>query len=44
MRGRWPDLLMALVPIGLAIFTFVVLVDPSVQPAIVNERLALARV
>jgi signal transduction histidine kinase len=33
---------MALVPIGLAIFTFVVLVDPNVQPAIVNERLALA--
>lgn len=41
-RGRWADVLLALVPIGLAIFTFVVLVEPSVQPAIVNVRLALA--
>src|SRR4029078_11997713 len=40
-RGRWPELFMALVPIGLAIFTFVVLVEPDVQPAIVNLRLAL---
>jgi signal transduction histidine kinase len=33
---------MALVPIGLAVFTFVVLVEPRVWPAIVNLRLALA--
>lgn len=42
MRGRWPELLMALVPLGLAIFTFIVLVEPNVQPAIVNLRLGLA--
>jgi signal transduction histidine kinase len=33
---------MALVPILLAILTFLVLVEPDVQPAIVHERLALA--
>ena len=33
---------MAVVPIALAIFTFLVLVEPNVQPAIVNLRLALA--
>ena len=41
-RGRWSELLMAVVPIALAIFTFLVLVEPNVQPAIVNLRLALA--
>ncbi len=33
---------MALVPIALAVFTLVVLVDPGVPPAIVNLRLSLA--
>ena len=33
---------MAVVPIALAIFTFLVLVEPNVEPAIVNLRLALA--
>ena len=33
---------MALVPIAMAVFTLVVLVEPGVQPAIVNLRLALA--
>ena len=42
-RGRWAEVLMALVPIGLAIFTFGVLVEPSVQAAIVNLRLATPR-
>ena len=41
-RGRWAVVLMALVPIGLALFTFLVLVEPNVQPAIVNVRLSLA--
>jgi signal transduction histidine kinase len=41
-RGRWAELLMALVPIGLALFTFLVLVEPAVPPAIRNLRLALA--
>ena len=41
-RGRWAEPLMALVPIALAVFTLVVLVEPGVQPAIVNLRLALA--
>ena len=41
-RGRWSELLMAVVPIALAIFTFLVLVEPNVKPAIVNLRLALA--
>ena len=41
-RGRWSELLMAVVPIALAIFTFLVLVEPNLQPAIVNLRLALA--
>ena len=33
---------MAVVPIALAIFTFLVLVEPNVKPAIVNLRLGLA--
>ena len=41
-RGHWAEVLMALVPIALAIFTLVVLVEPGVPPAIVNLRLALA--
>ena len=41
-RGRWTEVLMALVPIALAVFTLVVLVEPGVPPAIVNLRLALA--
>ncbi|HKO34739.1 MAG TPA: sensor histidine kinase [Candidatus Limnocylindria bacterium] len=41
-RGRWAEPLMALVPIAMAVFTLVVLVEPGVQPAIVNLRLALA--
>jgi signal transduction histidine kinase len=41
-RGRWAELLMAVVPIALAIFTFLVLVEPTLGPAIINLRLALA--
>ena len=33
---------MAVVPIGLAIFTFLVLAEPTVDPAIINLRLGLA--
>ena len=41
-RGRWAEVLMAVVPIALAIFTLLVLVEPDVQPAIFMPRLALA--